>query len=420
MSVCGVECGQLSIEGTSADDKIAVRYDSGAGLVRVLAGEGELLGQFTAADLRSLYINGSSGNDRFELDSNLPFNLRLNGGDGEDSLLSAEHVGGQAHEHGSAVIFDVERFLPASTVSASPSVAPVPSSGAVPIVNALLLDPAAGSQISSTLALASVVPLAGHGAHSLTAQALGSVVQADHHSPVNGELNSSSVASNHHYRSLASSAATHVSATNSVPVAVVGDSEVAQTVGAHPRHTSQTLTAEVSAKVTPKRCTTTYVARELNRSIYGTRQCDCKAKQAAKEAAEQGRIEKSSDASSASKVAGTTCLPCQANGFWPGAGSQIEMCVDGVQTIVDAPLPAVVSTLETKRLRTASRLSQHEAGDDSWATGFQIAGYSLIAAGAALVPFLWEPRRKNSRVIDEIMALQLDWSVEGHRCRYAA
>ena len=234
-------------------------------------------------------------------------------------------------------------------------------------------------------------------------------------------MNASTGTANHaHYRPLASSAGTPVSATNGAPVAAVGGSEVAQTVGAHPRHTSQTLTAEISAKVAPKHCTTTYVARDLNRSIYGTRQCDCEAKQAAKEAAEQGRPEESSDASSASKVAGTTCLPCQANGFWPGAGSQIEMCVDGVQTIVEAPLPAVVSTLETNRQRIASRPSQHEDGDDTWATGFQIAGYSLIAAGAALVPFLWEPRRKNSRVIDEIMALQLDWSVEGHRCGCAA
>ena len=35
LSVCGVECGvengQLSIEGTSADDQIAVRYDSAPG-----------------------------------------------------------------------------------------------------------------------------------------------------------------------------------------------------------------------------------------------------------------------------------------------------------------------------------------------------------------------------------------------------
>ena len=68
-----------------------------------------------------------------------------------------------------------------------------------------------------------------------------------------------------------------------------------------------------------------------------------------------------------------------------------------------ADQPAAVST------RSLSASPEADSSRENWATAFRVAGFTLLAGGASLLPFLWNPRRRKSQAIDDLMARQLDW-----------
>ena len=104
LAVCGVSCeiidGSLSVNGTSGDDLIALRYDAASKFVNVVGANEELVAQFPLADIRQLSVHGLEGNDLFSVDSSIVVPISLNGGEGEDALVANTASGG--HQHGSS------------------------------------------------------------------------------------------------------------------------------------------------------------------------------------------------------------------------------------------------------------------------------------------------------------------------------
>jgi hypothetical protein len=389
LSACGVECGvldgQLNIWGTPQSDSIAVQYEARSSLIRVFGGEGEFLGQYPAASISNIYVDGLSGDDRLHIDSQLPIALRVNGGEGEDTLVSGLVADHSSHEHEAAVIFNVERFgsLPSSSSAVADSIA-----AALPAAAALL---AAGEHSSHGAAAA--VTAAQHDHLTLTSMDAGDL------SSLAGGLHShaGAISAESHLAGHPAWAAGQFSVVSTAVAAEVGGLDAKS----HARHDVGGVSGELSSKVTPKRCTTTYVGRDLNRSIYGQRQCDCEAKAAAKEAA---RRDGETDAAE-SQAPAANCLPCQKGAI---GGSELEFCMMGMEVTLEDVLAALDDPIIREPPPEAAEGSP--AGDGSLAGALQIAGYALLAAGATLLPFLWKPRRPDSQVIDEVMALENDWS----------
>src|SRR5262245_24542313 len=100
LSVCGVACeltdGVLNVQGTAGPDSIALRYDAYTRQVDVIGGDNELIGRYPLSAVQSLNIHGGAGDDRFEVDSQLPLAINLQGGEGED-LLAALVPSGHIH-----------------------------------------------------------------------------------------------------------------------------------------------------------------------------------------------------------------------------------------------------------------------------------------------------------------------------------
>src|SRR5262245_17156856 len=83
LSVCGVDCGLvdgvLNVQGTPAQDTIAVRLDARAAMVQVIGGDSELIGQYPTDQVHHVNVNGLAAGDKFSLDSQLNLPVGFNG-----------------------------------------------------------------------------------------------------------------------------------------------------------------------------------------------------------------------------------------------------------------------------------------------------------------------------------------------------
>lgn len=404
LSTCGVECGvdggQLNIFGTPEADSIAVQFDASANMIRVYGGERELVGQYSLNAVSQVYVDGLAGNDHLEIDPHLPLALRVNGGEGEDTLVSGSAADHSAHGHEAVVVLQVEQLRTLSALAA-----PQPSAVTAPI--------ASGDSRSQVLALTA------HPLHPASALVGSSPEHGAHLIPAtSGGAQALSPVSQHHLGTHPpESHLTHDPREPARQAALVDSADAPRPdETTHERHSVPAATGEVSTKVAPKRCTTTYIGRDLNRSVYGERQCDCEKKSAvAKKAVQSGEA----DVAAGKDESAADCLPCQAReGLFANNGA-LEFCMMGMEVTLEDVLEAREDPLmsESGGLPAESDSAEQEAGA---ADGLRVAGYAMLATGAMLLPLLWKRHKPSARDIETVMSLDVNWLAACRTCQAAA
>lgn len=364
--------GVLNVAGTAGADSIALRYDPYSAQVHVVDGDNELIGQYPLSAVQSLNVDGGAGDDRFEVDAQLPLAINLHGGEGEDLFAALAPVG---HVHGAAdapplaqsSIERTEQFSAAA--AATPLVASGPSAG--PVLGSSLLENSSATSIfssASSLPLATTNPAsADHSLHSPAA------LPTDLHSYHPLGL---ATASN----SLTGTSATLAGATYFTAAIAQNDwTPASSTAGRiqisdHHARGGAGPSAEVVAKLAPKRCTVRFTSKEVARTVTGDRKCNCAQMKAAAAAAahaaesEQATNNGRTDAQQAETP--VACPRCQRALLEWDLALTAEAC----------PLPLPALNVETPRSAAEPAApSDSSCQNEAYLATYTLAGLSLIA-----------------------------------------
>ena len=265
----------LQVQGTAADDLIAVRYDAAAASVSVMGRDDELIGQYSVADVRGLNINGLGGNDLLHVDPALERTL-ASGAEGENASSSSN-----MHSHG-AVVPSSTSNKPTSSAFANygptlgPSLAPALSS--VSVGNTAT---SVGGSVNLSVTSTSV---AEHNSHGATSGPDFSMTSHIHDSPAAGAMIAtiaSVVSMQNHghaaaYRSMSTGNGEAMGTRHDS--LVVDDSSGEWELDGHDKH-EVAATSNVSfGKLVAKPCTVSYSGGLVVTSVDGKRQCNCEQK----------------------------------------------------------------------------------------------------------------------------------------------
>ena len=406
LSVCGVECqlagGVLNVAGTAAADAIALRYDSASQLVAVIGRDNELVGQFPLAEIDRLVVSGGAGDDRFEVDSSLPVQIDLHGGEGEDLLASSaftEHT--HSHGGGAASLLaqsSIERRELLTAVAAPTLLTGSAAGPALPPT----LGPAPVSLGGASSALAAATMVGGHTGHETLLTSIPAELHGSH--PLAAAALAGAAFASHAHASGA------VSASGSAARGIDRDSDwsaagtsgdVAKTAAHH--SSSSSPSGEVVAKFAPKRCTVRTTAKELARTVNGEKKCDCAKKKAeAAAAAERAAASEQGDKSAAKEKAQPAvpaCPRCERL----AALADTALAEECVLTPAEDDLHPVASAMAAASMDAASA----EAGALAWQGGLHWAGWTLAGLGLLFAAHRSEKRRAEG-ARDEFPAA-VDW-----------
>jgi hypothetical protein len=413
-SDCGVTCdlmdGMLHVRGTTGDDSIAVQYDSASQTLQVIGGEQELVGTYSLADVRSLNVEGFTGNDRFSLDDSLPIAVKLNGGEGEDSL-AAHPVGDlHGHEQGTAAALALSHFgLEDVNLELSPNSAAGTTLAAV--IETDSYSPLDAAPLNSSLQLTE------HGSHSIGAAASPIESQSLHHAGLmatSANVTFTGLSTHNHtpaalYAGGSTAGAVSGFATGLVYATSLTLEQVDPGLQESQSHAQSHTEFEAPSKLVPKRCTVTYAGGLVVTSVDGKRQCDCEQKQNAAEATSQ-QLFAPDQAAAAQGIAVSfvvNCLPCQDSAWLshvPGVGG---VCLASFGSPAGQPAgdahtaaPSVCS-----QEAAADRYAAESAA--VWMEGLQAIGWSLVGASAIILPLL-RPRQQDDEQ-DRPARPAVDW-----------
>ena len=413
LSACGLACGLvdgvLSVQGTAADDLIAIRYDANTASVAVVGRDEELIGQFPLADVRGLNVNGMGGNDQLQVDSQLQLAVHdVNGADGESPSTHAasEH----AHQHGTTVGTAVPSSAALTSSNLGPSL--VPSLG--PILGATQAPSFANASNTTDPTVATVGSLVtDHSSHGSFGAAFG--LETHPHNAVfaGGMIATAASASplqnhNHVANYQGPSSAAFAGAVDPFNLSSGSETQRDSESTAHGRHTSTASPSETPSKLVPKRCTVTQTGGLVVTSVDGKRQCDCdQKKQAAEEIARQ-LAGKDAAPGTGLALALADCLPCQQSALLVGLPEGFQTCSlpPGAPGLPFAGLehPGGPSC----PAKSSSAAEATESIESPWLAGLQVVGWSLLATSVALLPMLRE-RKDEDREVDEAAVPAVDW-----------
>ncbi len=419
MSVCGVTCeltdGMLNVQGTTADDLIAVRYDAAAASVSVVGRNDEVIGQYLLADVRGLDINGLGGNDQLHVDSSLHDALGMTAAEGENSAAS----GSTMHSHGSAAASTNNT----SNTTSSPysGFEPALAPSLAPSLNSLTVSSTAASPLNSTSSanLSVTATVADHGAYHVAASVDVGTVSHVHDSPAVGAVVSLvsgavSMAGHSHaptaYHSASASGSEAMSEAHATSPVEEFSGELK--LGEHEKHEVAVTSNVGFKKLVAKPCTVSYSGGLVVTSVDGKRQCNCDQKKQAAEEVKQQLAGKNGTAGDGLATATVECVPCQQAGiFAVGLPKEFQTCSSPMSSAKQTIALPVLKLLDEHHggaaCPTRSAAEDAVLTETAWLESLQYVGWPLVAAAtAALVPAMFERRKKND---EEDEAPALDW-----------
>ncbi len=420
LSVCGVTCeltdGMLNVQGTTADDLIAVRYDAEAASVSVVGRNEEVIGQYPLADVRGLDINGLGGNDQLHVDSALHDALGMNTAEGENSTSSSG-----MHSHGSAASTNNTTSTPFSGFgpALAPTFAPALSSLAVSNTAASQLNSTSSANVSVTATVADHSAYHDAVTHATAPADIGAVAHAGHYSSMAGAVVSLvsgavSMAGHSHaplaYHSALASGHEATSELHATSPAEEFNGELK--LGEHEKHETTVTTNVAFNKLVAKPCTVSYSGGLVVTSVDGKRQCNCDQKKQAAEDVKQQLAGKNGTGSDGLATATVECVPCQQQSgiFAAGLPKEFQTCSAPMTVAKQAITLPVLTLLDEHHGATClTRSAAEDAAltETAWLESLQYVGWPLVAAAtAALVPAMLERRKKND---EEDEAPALDW-----------
>ncbi len=358
----------LNIVCTPEEDIIAVRLDATAAWVQVLGEDDQLLAQFPAADVEGVRVNGLLENDRFEMDVALPLVATFG-----------------SHHHGGT----------------NPANADQPTSiGGEDTLGDLLLAALALGEHSFHNAQQVDTLLSSHFDHGFTLQSVDSATGV------------SSLIQNHGHSTTHATAA-H-SATETKVTLQESSSLLESMGGSQLRKHDDHVATEVKSQIS-KWCTTTYTGKNAILADQGERKCNCAKKQkAAEDAAKKvAAVEEHNSAAESRSDSPAICPACQRQSLAFGLPDGPQTCsvlplADHGLSILDGDRALV----ESRQQKPSNHAENLDSSQSPWLDGLQLAGWSLIAASAALLPVLLEKRKRRVESvasIDRAMDPGFDW-----------
>ncbi|MFO0871872.1 MAG: hypothetical protein U0935_23350 [Pirellulales bacterium] len=389
---CEVVGDQLRILGSADDDVIEIRFDTDTSRFRVL-GDGVLAGEFSLDEIRYLRVEGLGGNDHFAIDSSLPLQLLMDGGEGEDQLAVA--TTSFAHPHDptrplSAVVY--ERNIE--------SVAVVPGSS---LTNSNVTG--SGNDGSRALALLASLSLShGHSGYSADDGAAGELSHAGtgHVGGSSSAVSSTGVTTIAHDEHSGGTSPYVITGNGDRATGLDGTELAAGRAQAATGHHGSSVSRAKGVELAKKWCTTTPLANRLVTTLEGKPTCSC---EEPKPKADRAAGASGAPGSSAARADGgeLACLPCGQQNPWDAILADLQnghFCSDKSADDLVASLSAQFASPRRGVLRESEAWSE----ESSWVDQLQWVGWGLVAAGIYVAPLLLKKSRSEEAEEDQAVA----------------